>query len=289
MTTSPGRGFRKALGTEEPLQIVGTVNAYCALMAERVGFRAIYLSGAACSNMSYGLPDLGLTSLENVLEDVRRITSVCSIPLLVDIDTGWEEDEGVAYTIQAMIKAGAAAVHMEDQVSAKRCGHRPNKNLVNTEMMVGRIKAAVSGKTDPDFYIIARTDAVAGEGVAAAIDRSNAYIAAGADAIFAEALTDITEYREFCNAIDAPILANLTEFGKTPLYTLDELRDVGVVMALYPWSATRAMNQAAMNVFNVIRKAGTQKSVVDTMQDRETLYDILNYYEYEKRLDKERG
>ncbi len=284
--TSDKKTFREALKSENPLQIVGTINAYCALMAERAGFRAIYLSGAGVANMSYGIPDLGFTTLENVLEDIHRIKKICSLPLLVDIDTGWEEDEGIAHTIKAMIKAGVSAVHIEDQVSAKRCGHRPNKTLVSTEDMIERIKTAVSAKTDPEFYIIARTDAVANEGVEKAIERANAYVEAGADATFAEALTDIKEYREFFKKINAPVLANLTEFGKTPLYTLEELKDVGVVMALYPLSAVRAMNQAAMNMYGAIRKEGTQKSVVDTMQDREALYDILDYYKYEEAQDK---
>lgn len=286
MTQSSGKKFREALATQQPLQIVGTINAYCALMAERAGFKAIYLSGAGVANMSYGIPDLGFTSLEDVLIDVRRITKISNLPLLVDIDTGWEEEAGVKATVQAMIDAGVAAVHIEDQVSAKRCGHRPNKTLVSCEAMVERVKSAVSGRTDSDFYIIARTDSVANEGVEAAIERANAYIEAGADAIFAEALTDIKQYREFCEKIKAPVLANLTEFGKTPLYTLDELRQVGVDMALYPLSAVRAMNQAAMTVYECLHEQGTQQSVLESMQDRETLYDILNYYRYEQEQDK---
>jgi methylisocitrate lyase len=275
---SAGKTFRQALEKEQPLQIVGTINAYCALMAEHAGFHAIYLSGAGVANMSYGIPDLGLTRLENVLEDISRITQVCSLPLLVDIDTGWEEDQGVSESVSAVIKAGVAAIHIEDQVSAKRCGHRPNKTLVSTEAMVDRLKAAIAGRADHDCYLIARTDAVANEGVEAAIERARAYIAAGADAIFAEALTDIGEYQAFCQQIDAPVLANITEFGKTPLYTLDELREVGVAMALYPLSAARAMNQAAMQVYQTLRRTGTQQSLIDTMQDRETLYDILDYH-----------
>lgn len=283
---SSGKKFREALNEEKPLQIVGAINAYCALMAERVGYKAIYISGAGVANMSYGIPDLGFTILENVLDDVRRMTKVSKLPVLVDIDTGWEEDGGVAHTITEMIKAGAAAVHIEDQISAKRCGHRPDKTLVGCDDMVARIKAAVSGRSDPDFYIIARTDAVANEGVEAAIKRANAYIEVGADAIFAEALTDIDQYKDFCDKINVPVLANITEFGKTPLYTLEELREVGVAMALYPLSAVRAMNQAAMNVYETLRKEGTQKTVLDTMQDRETLYDVLDYYSYEKKLDQ---
>jgi len=286
MTTEPGKQFREALAAEKPLQIVGTINAYCALMAERAGFSAIYLSGAGVANMSYGIPDLGFTSLDNVLEDVRRITKVSSLPLLVDIDTGWEDDEGVEHTITEMIKAGVAAVHMEDQVSAKRCGHRPGKTLVSCDAMVERITAAVSGKTDPDFYLIARTDALADEGIDAAIERCKAYIDAGADAIFAEAVTDLAQYNTFCESLHVPILANITEFGKTPLFTLTELRGAGVAMALYPLSAVRAMNQAAMNVYETLHKDGTQKSVIDTMQDRETLYGMLNYYDYETDVTK---
>jgi len=285
---SSGKKFREAMAADKPLQIVGAINAYCALMAERAGFKALYLSGAGVANMSYGIPDLGFTSLEDVLIDVRRICKISPLPLLVDIDTGWEEDGGVTHTIEAMIKAGASAVHIEDQISAKRCGHRPNKTLVSAEAMVDRVKAAVSGRTDPDFYIIARTDAVASEGVPAAIERANAYIEAGADAIFAEALTDLDQYRDFCQKINAPVLANITEFGKTPLYTLDELRGVGVAMALYPLSAVRAMNQAAMTVYKTLQSQGSQKLVLDTMQDRETLYDILNYYRYEEAMDKKK-
>lgn len=289
MAESAGKQFRSALENEKPLQIVGAINAYCALMAARSGYQAIYLSGAGVANMSYGIPDLGFTSLEEVLIDVLRITKVSALPLLVDIDTGWEEDRGIAHTIKSMIEAGAAAVHLEDQVSAKRCGHRPNKTLVSCEVMVDRIKAAMYGKIDPDFYIIARTDAVASEGVEAAIERANAYIEAGADAIFAEALTDINQYRDFCEKINAPVLANLTEFGKTPLYSLHELSEVGVSMALYPLSAARAMNEAAMLVYKTLRSEGTQKSVLDTMQDRETLYDILDYYRFEQAEDKKKA
>ncbi|MCB1827710.1 MAG: methylisocitrate lyase [Coxiellaceae bacterium] len=283
---SASKKFREALNAEKPLQIVGAINAYCALMAERVGYKALYVSGAGVANMSYGIPDLGFTTLENVLEDVYRISRATDLPVLVDIDTGWEEEGGVAHTVAEMIKAGAAAVHIEDQVSAKRCGHRPNKTLVSCDEMVTRVKAAVEGRTDSDFYIIARTDAVASEGIEAAIDRANAYIDAGADAIFAEALTDIDQYKLFCEKIKAPVLANITEFGKTPLYTLDELRQVGVAMALYPLSAVRAMNQAAMNIYQAIRDKGTQKECLHAMQDRETLYDILNYYQYEKSQDE---
>ena len=283
---SPGAQFRAALEKEKPLQIIGTVNAYCALMAKRVGYRAIYLSGGACANVSYGLPDLGITSLDNVLEDVRRITSACSLPLLVDIDTGWGNVFNIARTIEQMIKAGAAAVHMEDQVAEKRCGHRPKKALVSREEMVDRIVAAVDAKTDSEFYIIARTDAAAVEGLEAAIDRAKAYVNAGADAIFAEALTTLDQYQRFIDEIDAPILANITEFGKTPLFTMNELMQVGVRMVLYPMSPTRAMNAAALKVLETVRQEGTQKNIIDSMQDRETLYDFLNYHAYEEKLDQ---
>ncbi len=286
ITQTPGAKFRAALKNENPLQIIGTVNAYCALMAKRVGFQANYLSGGAVASMSYGVPDLGITSLENVLADVQRITSVCDVPLLVDIDTGWGSELNIAHTIAQMIKAGAAAVHMEDQVAAKRCGHRPKKELVSTNEMVQRIKAACEAKTDPDFYIIARTDAADVESLESAIERAKSYVAAGADAIFAEALTDLDQYRDFVNAIDAPILANITEFGKTPLLSVDELHNVGVRMVLFPWAATRAMNAAALNVYQQVRKHGTQKELIDSMQDRETLYDYLNYYEYENKLNR---
>lgn len=282
---TPSQKFRTALAEEKPLQIIGTVNAYCAMMAEKVGFRAIYLSGAACANCSYGLPDLGITSLNDVLEDVRRITSASTIPLLVDIDTGWGNALNIARTITQMIKAGAAAVHIEDQAIGKRCGHRPNKAIVAVEEMVDRIKAAVDAKTDPDFYIIARTDALATEGLNATIDRASAYVEAGADAIFAEALTELDQYRQFTKALNVPILANITEFGKTPLFTRDELGACGVSMILYPYTATRTMNAAAYNAFETVRHQGTQKALIPKMQDRETLYKMLNYYTYEEKLD----
>ena len=282
---SHGTKFRTALQQEQPLQIIGTVNAYCALMAKRVGYKAIYISGGACDNISYGLPDLGITSIENVLADVWRITSVCDVPLLVDIDTGWGNEFNIARAIKQMIKAGAAAVHMEDQVAAKRCGHRPKKELVSKEEMVARISAAVDARTDDDFFIIARTDAIANEGIESALDRANAYIEAGADGIFAEAVTEIGEYKQFTNKLNAPILANITEFGKTPLFTVEELNDVGVSMALYPFSAVRAMNAAALETYQTIRKKGTQKSLIKNMQDRETLYDFLHYMDYETKLD----
>lgn len=284
MTISPGARFREAIKKEFPLQIMGTVNAYCAMMAQRAGFQAIYLSGSACATCSYGLPDLGITSLDNVIQDVLRITSACSLPLLVDIDTGWGNEWNIARTITQMIKAGAAAVHIEDQVATKRCGHLPGKELVSTGEMVKRIQAAVSAKTDKDFYIIARTDALAVEGMEAAIQRAKAYFEAGADAIFAEAVTELDQYQCFIKETGAPILANLTEFGKTPFFTVDELKSVGVQMILYPWAATRAMNQAAAEVYGTIRKEGTQKSVLSKMQDRKTLYDFLHYHEYEEKI-----
>ena len=244
-TQSPGKKFRQALEAEFPLKIVGTINAYCALLAEQAGYRAIYLSGSGVATASYGLPDLGITTLDNVLEDVRRITSYSALPLLVDIDTGWGNIFNITRTIQQMIKMGAAAIHIEDQVAAKRCGHLPSKELVSTFEMVDRIKVAINARTDPDFFIIARTDAVAVEGLPAAIDRACAYVAAGADAIFAEALTEIDQYQQFCQKVKVPILANITEFGKTPLFTREQLAEVGVAIILYPLSAMRAMNASA--------------------------------------------
>ncbi|MCH9770625.1 MAG: methylisocitrate lyase [Gammaproteobacteria bacterium] len=280
--SSAAQCFRQALAAETPLQIVGTINPYCAIMAKSAGFKAIYLSGGACANMSYGLPDLGLTTLENVLADVERIVSACDLPLLVDIDTGFGDAVDIERTIRSMIKAGVAAVHMEDQVEKKRCGHRPGKTLVSTEEMVARVMAAVSAKTESDFYIIARTDAVASEGLAAAIARAQAYVAAGVDAIFAEAVTTLEDYRQFCHELSVPVLANITEFGKTPLFTVDELRQVGIKMVLYPFTAVRAMNQAAWSVYTTLRQTGTQKDLIATMQDRETLYKFLDYYNQEK-------
>lgn len=277
--------FREALNTENPLQIIGTINAYAAKMAEKTGFRALYLSGAGCANASYGLPDLAMTSLDNVLEDVRRITSATNAPLLVDMDTGWGSELNVSRAVSELIKAGAAAAHIEDQQFVKRCGHREGKKMVDTAEMVARIKAAVSGKTDPHFYLIARTDAMASEGITGVIDRANAYLAAGADAIFAEAFYSLDDYKKLSSEIRAPILANMTEFGKTPLFTVDELKSVGVRMVLYPLSAFRAMNQAALNVFQTIRKNGTQADVVHQMQDRKTLYDFLEYERFEKMID----
>lgn len=284
--SSPGSRFRAAIREEQPLQIVGAINAYAALMAEQVGYRAIYLSGGGIANASYGLPDLGITSLEDVLEDVRRVTAASNVPLLVDIDTGWGGAFNIARSIKEMIRAGAAAVHIEDQVAQKRCGHRPNKAIVSIEEMEDRIKAAVDAKTDDDFVVMARTDALAVDGFDAVVERAERFEAAGADAIFAEAMTEIDMYRPVVNAVKIPVLANLTEFGQTPLYTTDELASVGIAMALYPLSAFRAMNQAALNVYRTIREEGTQKNVVDTMQTRMELYDFLGYHEYEQKLDK---
>jgi methylisocitrate lyase len=287
MTTkeSPGARFRRALEEEKPLQVMGAINAYCALMAEKTGYKAIYLSGGGVANASYGLPDLGMTSMNDVLADADRITSATDTPLLVDIDTGWGGAFNIARTIKEMTKVGVAAVHMEDQVAQKRCGHRPNKELVSTAEMVDRIKAAVDAKTDPDFVMMARTDACGVEGVDSAVERAHAYAEAGADAIFAEALTDIEQYRKFTESLDIPVLANITEFGKTELYTTEQLGAVGIDMVLYPLSAFRAMNKAALHVYEQVRKDGTQANVVDTMQTRMELYDFLEYHEYEQKLD----
>lgn len=282
-----GKRFREALRDESPLQIVGTINANHALLAKSAGFKAIYLSGGGVSAGSLGVPDLGILTLEDVLIDVRRITSVCDLPLLVDIDTGFGPSAfNIARTIKSLISAGAAAAQIEDQVLAKRCGHRPNKEVVATQEMVDRIKAAVSARGEDTFYLIARTDAVAIEGIDSAIARAKAYVRAGADAIFAEALTDLKSYRKFASEVEAPILANLTEFGMTPLFTTAELKSANVAMALYPLSAFRAMNKAAENVFQAIRNEGTQKSVINSMQTREELYKSINYHEYESALDK---
>ncbi len=283
---SAGARFRAALEVEQPLQIVGTINAYTALLAEQAGFRAIYLSGAGVANASFGLPDLAMTTLNDVCEDVRRIASATELPLLVDADTGWGSALMIGRTIRELMRAGAAACHLEDQVAVKRCGHRPGKALVDTAEMCDRLKAAVDGRTDDQFVIMARTDAHAVEGQHAAIDRAAAYIEAGADTVFAEALTTLDEYKQFTDAIEAPVLANLTEFGKTPLFTTDELREVGVRMALYPLSAFRAMSAAALNVYETLRQDGTQKAVVDTMQTRMELYDVLGYQAYEDKLDE---
>lgn len=282
-SSSAGDRFRWALKRERPLQVVGTINAYSALLAEKAGFRAIYLSGAGVANASYGFPDLGVTTLENVLEDVRRITGVTNLPLLVDVDTGWGNPRK---TIREMIQAGAAGIHIEDQLEAKRCGHRPNKQLVSREVMIARIKAAAAGKTDPEFVVMARTDAVAGEGLQKGIERACAYRDAGAEMIFAEALTDLDQYKKFAEAVGIPVLANITEFGKTPLYTVGELASAKVALALYPLSAFRAMSLAALNVYQTLRSRGTQKDLLSRMQTRAELYEILNYEACEKKLDE---
>lgn len=280
--SSAGARFRAALAAETPLQIAGTINAYCALLAERAGFRALYLSGAGVANASRGWPDLGFTSLDDVLTDLRRIVAATALPLLVDADTGWDDPAGTARELRA---AGAAGLHLEDQVPAKRCGHRPGKQLVPAEEMVERIAAAVSGRTDASFVIMARTDAVAVEGLEAAIARARRYCAAGAEMIFAEACTDLEQYAAFTRALGVPVLANLTEFGKTPLLTPGELRRAGIALALYPLSAFRAMNAAALATYRTIREDGTQRAVLDRMQTRDELYDILNYHAAEHGLD----
>ena len=283
---SAGKRFREALKEESPLKIVGTINAYSALQATKVGFKALYLSGAGVANASYGLPDLGMTGLEDVCIDIRRITSRVDTPLLVDADTGWGGAFNIARTVKEMTRAGAAGCHIEDQVAQKRCGHRPNKALVSKEEMCDRIKAAVDAKIDPDFVIMARTDAHASEGQAAAIERALAYVDAGADMIFAEAIHTLKEYEEFTSVIKVPVLANITEFGATPMFTVEELASVGINMVLYPLSAFRAMNKAALTVFETIAKEGTQDSVLDIMQTRVELYDMLDYHSYEDKLDQ---
>jgi|SRR5579885_668653 methylisocitrate lyase len=278
-------GLRKALVQESPLQIVGTINAYTALLAKRAGFRAIYLSGAGVANASYGLPDLGITNLENVAEDVRRITSACDLPLLVDIDTGWGSAFNIARSIKTMIRSGAAAAHLEDQVQSKRCGHRPRKEIVDTDEMCDRIKAAIDAKYDKQFVLMARTDALAIEGLEKSIERVSRYVEAGAEMIFFEGVTDISQYHAVTKACGVPVLANITEFGVTPLFTKNELHQAGIKMILYPLSAFRAMSAAAINVYNTIRTQGTQQAVIDEMQTREQLYDVLDYYQYERKLD----
>ncbi len=283
---SAGARLWQALEEERPLQVVGTINAYSALLAERARFKAIYLSGAGVANASFGLPDLAMTTLNDVCEDIRRICYATDVPLLVDADTGWGDAFMIGRTVREMIRAGAAGCHIEDQVAAKRCGHRPGKALVDTADMMDRIKAAVDGRTDPKFVIMARTDAHAVEGQQAALDRAAGYVEAGADMIFAEALTTVEEYRQFTSVIDAPVLANLTEFGKTPLFTKEEMAEAGVRLTLYPLSAFRAMAAAAENVYQTLRKDGTQKAIIDTMQTRSVLYDVLGYHEYEQKLDE---
>ena len=285
-TLSAGKRFREALAANNPLQIVGTINAYCAMLAEDAGHKAIYLSGGGVANASYGLPDLGITSLNDVIADVERITNASGLPLLVDIDTGWGGAFNIARTIQAMEKAGAAAVHIEDQVAQKRCGHRPNKAIVPESEMSDRIKAAADAKRDDDFVIMARTDALAVEGMEAAIARAVACVYAGADAIFPEAILNLAQYKEFAEAVDVPILANITEFGKTPLFNCQKLGEAGVAMVLYPLSAFRAMSKAALEVYETIAINGDQTAVVSKMQTRDQLYEVLGYHSYEQKLDK---
>ena len=284
--TTPGEKFRAAIIAEHPLQVVGAINAYHARMAERVGYRALYLSGGGVAAGSLGIPDLGISTIDDVLTDVRRITDVCSLPLLVDIDTGFGGAFNLARSVRSLIKAGAAGCHIEDQAQSKRCGHRPNKQIVPTEEMTDRIKAAVDARTDAAFVIMARTDALASEGLNAALDRAAACVEAGADMIFPEAVTELPQYRAFAQRTHVPILANITEFGSTPLFTLDELRSANVSLALYPLSAFRAMNAAALNVYQHIRTDGTQQRVVSTMQTRADLYDYLSYHAYEQKLDE---
>ncbi|HEY1326701.1 MAG TPA: methylisocitrate lyase [Casimicrobiaceae bacterium] len=284
---SAGQRFRDAVAQERPLQVPGAINAYHAILAEKSGFRAIYLSGGGVAAGSLGLPDLGISNLDDVLTDVRRITDVTSLPLLVDVDTGFGASAlNIARTVRALVKAGAGAMHIEDQVGAKRCGHRPGKELVPQAEMVDRIKAAVDARTDPAFVVMARTDALAVEGLDCAIERARACVEAGADMVFPEAITELSMYRRFADAVGVPILANITEFGQTPLFSVDELRGANVAIALYPLSAFRAMNKAALNVYRTLRRDGTQREAVDTMQTRAELYDFLGYHAYEERLDR---
>ena len=286
MTQSAGSRLLKAIGEEKPLQVVGTINAYTAILAESAGYKAIYLSGGGVANASFGLPDLGMTSLNDVLEDVRRITGATSLPLLVDVDTGWGGAFNIARTVKDMIKAGAAGMHIEDQVAQKRCGHRPNKEIVTREEMVDRIKASVDAKTDDDFMVMARTDALAVVGLDEVIERAVLCEQAGANAIFAEAMTDLSMYQKVTDAVSIPVLANITEFGSTPLYTTEELASVEIAMALYPLSAFRAMNKAALEVYMTLRQEGTQASLIDKMQTRAELYDFLGYHAFEQKLDE---
>ncbi len=286
MSITPGQKFRNALTENTPLQIVGTINAYVALMAQQLGAHAIYLSGAGVANSSYGLPDIGLTTLDNVLEDARRITAVVDLPLLVDVDTGWGSAFMVAKTVKSMSRAGVAAIHIEDQIFHKRCGHRPKKSIVSKNEMVDRVKAAVDAKLDSSFIIIARTDSLSNEGMDKAIERCRAYVEAGADAIFLEAVSSKEQYDQFKRNLNIPLLANMTEFGVTPLYTIEELSEVGVDMILYPLSANRAMNLAAQKTLETILKKGSQVECIDLMQTREELYKFLKYYEYENKLNE---
>lgn len=283
---SAGKKFRQAITANQPLQVVGTINAYTAMMAERVGHQALYLSGAGVANASFGLPDLGMTSLNDVCEDIRRITGATDLPLLVDADTGWGGAFNIARTVKEMTRAGAAGFHIEDQVAQKRCGHRPNKEIVSQAEMVDRVKAAVDARLDPEFFIMARTDALQQEGLDAAIERAQACVEAGADAIFAEAVHTLEQYQAFTDALSVPVLANITEFGATPLFNKDELAAVGVGLVLYPLSAFRAMNKAALNVYENILQQGDQKAVIDSMQTRAELYDFLNYHSFESKLDQ---
>ena len=285
MTQSAGLKFRQAIQANQPLQLVGTINAYTAMMAERVGHKALYLSGAGVANASFGLPDLGMTSLNDVCEDIRRITGATNLPLLVDADTGWGGAFNIARTVREMTRAGAAGFHIEDQVMQKRCGHRPNKEIVSQEEMVDRVKAAVDARTDANFFIMARTDALQQQGLEAAIERAQACVEAGADAIFAEAVYTLEQYQAFTNVLSVPVLANITEFGQTPLFNTAELAGVGVKMVLYPLSAFRTLHKAALNVYQSILANGDQKAVVDSMQTRMELYDFLNYHSYEEKLD----
>lgn len=284
--SSRGVVFRQSLALEKPLQVVGVLNAYTALLAKSAGFKAIYLSGGGVAAGSLGVPDLGITTLDDVLIDVRRITDACDLPLLVDVDTGFGSAFNIARTVKSLIKSEAAGMHLEDQVQAKRCGHRPGKALVSKDEMCDRLKAAVDARTDPGFVIMARTDALASEGLAATIERAQAYILAGADMVFAEAVTELAQYKAFVEALQVPVLANMTEFGQTPLFTREQLAAVGVGLALYPLSAFRAMSAAALRVFQTIRDQGTQESVLPDMQTRDELYQILNYYAYEEKLDE---
>lgn len=286
MSESMGERFRLLVKEQSPLQVVGTINAYSSLLAQSVGFQAIYLSGAGVANASYGLPDLGMTSLANVLEDVRRIREASTLPILVDIDTGWGNVFNIGRTIKLMEQAGVAAVHIEDQVVAKRCGHRPNKAIVSTNEMGDRIKAAVDARTDENFVIMARTDAYALEGMEKTIERAMLCVELGADMLFPEAITSLSEYQEFCRHFSVPVLANITEFGKTPLFTKEELKEVGVRVILYPLSAFRAMSKAALQVYQTIYESGTQRDCIDIMQTREELYHFLKYFDYEKKLDQ---
>jgi methylisocitrate lyase len=291
--SSAGAKFRAAVAAEKPLQVIGTINAYHARLAERTGYKAVYLSGGGVAAGSLGLPDLGITTLDDVLTDVRRITDACGLPLLVDADTGFGSAFNIARTVKSLIKFGAGAMHIEDQVQAKRCGHRPGKEIVSRDEMVDRIKAAVDARTDPAFVIMARTDALAVEGLDAAIERARACVEAGADMIFPEAMTELSMYRKFVDAVKVPVLANITEFGATPLFTVEELRSANVSLVLYPLSAFRAMNKAALKIYETVRREGTQRNVIDIMQTRNELYDYLDYHRFESKLDqlfaKEKG